>query len=38
MRGYIDPLTTFKDENESKTINVGYILINALTSYNILIG
>ena len=37
-RGYIDLFTTFGDDYLSKTINVRYLLVNANTSYNILLG
>ena len=38
-KGYIDLFTTFgEDDSLSKTINVRYLLVNANTSYNILLG
>jgi len=37
-RGYIDLFTTFGDDYLSKTINIRYLLVNANTSYNILLG
>jgi len=37
-KGYIDLFTTFGDDSLSKTINVWYLLVNANTSYNILLG
>ena len=36
-KGYIDLFTTFGDDSLSKTINVRYLLVNANTSYNILL-
>ncbi|XP_068504438.1 uncharacterized protein [Phaseolus vulgaris] len=37
-KGYIDLFTTFGDDCLSRTINIRYLLINANTSYNILLG
>jgi len=37
-RGYIDLFTIFGDDYLSKTINIRYLLVNANTSYNILLG
>jgi len=37
-RGFIDLFTTFNDDYLSKTINIRYLLVNANTSYNILLG
>jgi len=38
-KGYLDLFTTFGEEGcLSKTINVRYLLVNANTSYNILLG
>lgn len=37
-KGYVNLLTIFGDENRSKTITVKYLLVNVLTSYNILMG
>jgi len=37
-KGYIDLFTTFGDDYLSKTIKVRYLLVNANTSYNILLG
>ncbi|XP_068501126.1 uncharacterized protein [Phaseolus vulgaris] len=37
-RGYIDLFTTFGDNYLSKTINIRYLLVNANTSYNILLS
>ncbi|XP_068461695.1 uncharacterized protein [Phaseolus vulgaris] len=37
-RGFIDLYTTFGDDYLSKTINIRYLLVNANTSYNILLG
>ena len=38
-KGYIDLYTTFGEEDSlHKTINVRYLLVNAQTSYNILLG
>ena len=36
-RGFIDLFTTFGDDYLSKTINIRYLLVNANTSYNILL-
>jgi len=37
-RGFIDLFTTFSDDYLNKTINIRYLLVNANTSYNILLG
>jgi len=37
-KGYINLFTTFGDDSLSKTINVRYLLVNANTSYSILLG
>ena len=37
-KGFIDLYTTFGDDYLSKTINIRYLLVNANTSYNILLG
>jgi len=37
-KGYIDLFITFGDDSLRKTINIRYLLVNANTSYNILIG
>jgi len=37
-KGYIDLFTTFGDDFLRKTINIRYLLVNANTSYNILLG
>jgi len=37
-KGYIDLFTTFGDDSLRKTINIRYLLVNANTSYNILLG
>ena len=37
-RGFIDLYTTFGNDYLSKTINIRYLLVNANTSYNILLG
>lgn len=37
-RGYIDLLTTFRDRGSSRIISVRYVIVEATTSYNILIG
>ena len=37
-KGYIDLFTTFGDDSLRKTINILYLLGNANTSYNILLG
>jgi len=38
-KGYIDLFTTFgEDDSLSKSINIRYLLVNANTSYNILLG
>ena len=38
MIRYVHLLTTFLDEKRSKSIRIKYFLVNALTSYNILLG
>ncbi|XP_068475257.1 uncharacterized protein [Phaseolus vulgaris] len=37
-KGFIDLYTTIGDDYLSKTINIRYLLVNANTSYNILLG
>ncbi|XP_027916049.1 uncharacterized protein LOC114175492 [Vigna unguiculata] len=38
VRGYVDLRTTFSDEHAAKTIVIKYIVVNALSSYNMLLG
>lgn len=35
---YIDPWTSFTDGEESSTVNLKYIVVNAPSSYNLLLG
>jgi len=38
VRGYADLRITFRDDNVAKTIMVRYIVVNAPSSYNLLVG
>jgi len=37
-RGYIDPHTMFREGNQMKTIPVRFLVVEAHTSYNVLLG
>jgi len=38
VKGYVDLRTTFRDKEAAKTIFVRYIVVNAPSSYNLLLG
>lgn len=38
MRGYVQLKTTIGEGQNSRTLNVRYMFINAYTSYNIILG
>ncbi|XP_027905968.1 uncharacterized protein LOC114165580 [Vigna unguiculata] len=38
VRGHVDLRTTFSDENAAKTIVIRYLVVNAPSSYNLLLG
>jgi len=38
VRGYIELRTTFSDGTSAKTIDVRYIVVNASSAYNLLLG
>jgi len=38
VRGYVELRTTFSDENAARTITVKYIVVNASSAYNLLLG
>ena len=37
-RGYIDPRTTFSDEEVARTIVIRYVVVNTPSGYNLLLG
>ncbi|XP_027910365.1 uncharacterized protein LOC114169424 [Vigna unguiculata] len=38
VKGYVDLRTTFRDKEDAKTIFIRYIVVNAPSSYNLLLG
>jgi len=38
VKGYVDLRTTFRDKEDAKTIFICYIVVNAPSSYNLLLG
>ena len=38
VKGYVDLRTTFRDKEDAKTIFIHYIVVNAPSSYNLLLG
>jgi len=38
VRGHIELRTTFTDSNISRTVNIRYLVVNAPSTYNILLG
>ena len=38
VRGHVDLRTTFSDKNAAKTITIRYIVVNAPSAYNLLLG
>jgi len=38
LKGYVDLRTTFRDKEDAKTIFIRYIVVNAPSSYNLLLG
>ena len=38
VRGYVELRTTFTDDTSSGTVNIKYLVVNAASTYNILLG
>jgi len=38
VRGHVELRTTFTDDTTSRTFNIRYLIVNALSAYNILLG
>jgi len=38
VRGHVELKTTFSDDTSSRTINIGYLVVNASSAYNIFLG
>ena len=38
VRGYVELRTTFSDESATRTITIKYIVVNASSAYNLLLG
>ena len=38
VRGHVELRTTFSDGTSSRTISIGYLVVNIVLAYNILLG